>query len=322
MLVLLLGAVDALAQQLPADNRYYLDPFALSPAMAGHNRNVESFFTYRDQWSGVDGAPVTRYFSINGSLGRRMGLGGYVMSDQVGLFRTVIFQAAYSYRLPLSDDQALRFGVSAGLNDQFIDVANQGSNALDVVDPVVSSNQGVNQVILETGFGIDYNFRQWNIGVSASRLVENEVMNEDADDAVIYTQKRQFQPYLTGRIKIKKDWQLQPFLLARVTENDPVNAEGAFLLKYQHQVWLAAHYRTGNTVGVGVGGNIYNRLAINYLYEFSNSGILGQSNGSHEFTLGILIGRKENEPTSIFNAKTASGRRPYLKFLNGLDITF
>ena len=106
-------SVAVLGQQLSLTNQYHINPFSLSPAFAGHNNNTEIFLDYRNSWGGIDGAPEVSNMNINGKLMENMGIGGTIINDRIGIFRTVNASLAYAYQYKLAQDRALRFGLGS-----------------------------------------------------------------------------------------------------------------------------------------------------------------------------------------------------------------
>ena len=75
------------SQQTPITNQYLVNAYSLSPALAGYNRNSELFVGYRKQWTGIPGSPKTSSINLNLPTGRRVWLGGNIVSDETDLFQ-------------------------------------------------------------------------------------------------------------------------------------------------------------------------------------------------------------------------------------------
>ena len=58
------------AQAKPYYTQYILNNYILNPAITGIENYTDVKLSYRNQWAGITGAPVTTYFSIQGPLGR------------------------------------------------------------------------------------------------------------------------------------------------------------------------------------------------------------------------------------------------------------
>jgi len=53
--------------------------------------------------------------------------------------------------------------------------------------------------------------------------------------------------------------------------------------------WLSILYRTSNILGLGVGIGIWDRVLLNYCYEFYLGSSAGSVGGNHEITLAFRI---------------------------------
>src|SRR5476651_1798383 len=69
--IVLLTAVvmQTKAQQRPQYTQYIFNPILVNPAVTGIENYTDVKAGYRSQWTGLQGAPVTSYFTINAPLG-------------------------------------------------------------------------------------------------------------------------------------------------------------------------------------------------------------------------------------------------------------
>ena len=57
------------AQQKPQYTQYVFNNFLLNPALSGIENYTDVKLGYRSQWTGLQGAPVTTFFTINTPIG-------------------------------------------------------------------------------------------------------------------------------------------------------------------------------------------------------------------------------------------------------------
>src|SRR5580658_10838332 len=62
-------AETAMAQQKPQYTQYVFNNLLLNPAVTGIENYTDVKAGYRSQWTGLQGAPVTTYFTINTPIG-------------------------------------------------------------------------------------------------------------------------------------------------------------------------------------------------------------------------------------------------------------
>lgn len=305
----LILSLDVWAQQLPLSGQYVINPAFLSPAFNGHNTNYEAFLGYQRSWLGVQGAPELKLFTLNGPIGESMGLGGAVIDDQVGIFRSLQMQVSYAYHLQVQDHSTLSFGAQAGMIDQQIRVTQSTT-----YDPALALVQGNQKKHFNLGVGINYRWKHLDAGIVLPYLLENATTVGDTSQSA-YVQARHYRMYARYLIDLTPDIALTPVAVLSSTLNS-THFDANVLVNYKDFAWLGLGYNSGNTFNLHVGGLPLAWLSMQYSFGVGGSGILAESAGSHEFTLGILIGADESTSTSIFRRKPGEKQKEYYKWLD------
>ncbi len=109
--------VLCLSAQDPQFSQFYAAPLNLNPAFAGNTEAPKIGLNYRNQWPSISQAYVTYMASYDQFLPYiNSGIGFSVLADDAGrgLYRTVNFNAYYSYKVIFEDDLQMRLGVHAG----------------------------------------------------------------------------------------------------------------------------------------------------------------------------------------------------------------
>src|ERR687889_717164 len=68
--LLLLASAPARAQQQAQYSQYMNNNYILNPGTTGVEDYIDVKFSYRTQWTGLEGAPKTYYASASSSLGK------------------------------------------------------------------------------------------------------------------------------------------------------------------------------------------------------------------------------------------------------------
>lgn len=305
LMILLSGMGCLLAQQIQYNNQYLVNRFSLSPAYAGSSGYFEGFANYRKSWLGVTGSPEIRGLNLNTAIKGNMGIGGIIHSEQTGIFRNTTVSLSYAYHLKINDAQAVSFGLSAGALDNRIDLS--GSKSLNSNDPLITSSQNVRTMVFNANFGALYKFRNLEVGVALPQLVPSKAKNEAG---TLYTLKMHNLVHASYSYDINKDWEVQPVAVLRKTASTDLFYEVAALGRYKEMVFAALTYRKGSSMALSLGGELYDRLVGSYSYEFAGGGMMAQSSGSHEITLGYLIGKNKNA------VAPSDSKKPYYDWLN------
>lgn len=291
------------AQQLPMTNQYTLNKFALSPAYAGTSDGFEVFGSYRDEWSGIQGAPESKMVSANGIFCKNMGLGGTLSSRQAGIFQDIAASVSYAYHLKLSEASALSFGLGLGMQESRVNIAGSSAQA----DPVAANNADVSDMVMDAGFGILYRMKGLHAAVSIPRMLSSKV--KDVDGNTVYSLAMQ-QGFNAGyKYAINNEWAIDPILKISMVKDVSMFYEVAVPLVYKNNIWIAPFYKkTG--MAFAIGGNPYSNLLVNYAYEFSSKGIMGESGGTHEITLGWRMAAKKRS-----EAPAPDPKKPYYEWI-------
>ncbi|WP_375578883.1 PorP/SprF family type IX secretion system membrane protein [Marivirga tractuosa] len=304
---LFFSVLSSIAQDLPVYNHFYTTPYLYNPAEAAAYpfRNVS--LNHRQQWRGVEGAPVVTTLTFESPFDyKKYGLGATLRNFNRGLLSTNDFLVTYSYYVDLTKTATLHFGISGGLTANSIDF----SQIQDLSDPAISnfldnniqpiSNVGLK---LETASGI-------NFGASLPRLFQPQYSNAQNFEAfelspfgevtlMAYYKKRIDYKFVTrynGKFKsrVRMDDIYSPFqIYALYQYSDLVGQRIELLstLSFNELFWVGASYRLNYGMS-GIVGFKMKKLEFSYAYEPSSKLVNGIANGSHEIQLRFTLGDK------------------------------
>ncbi|MBL6963545.1 MAG: PorP/SprF family type IX secretion system membrane protein [Bacteroidetes bacterium] len=290
LIALIMGmSISVYAQKLPLNNQYLLNKFSLNPSYAGIESGINVFAGYRNQWVGIEGTPITKMFSAYSGLGNNVAIGGEVISDQEGMFTRLYAGLTYSYQVKLTDEHILSFGLTGRVFEHSISLTDVVID--NPLDPVLNNRVTQNETVLNAGGSILYNFKGFNVGFNVPYILNNKSQFNAENNVDEYLLRRHYIGHISFDIPVSDDFKIEPFGIFRFTEYAPMNFEFASLFKYKEQVWLGASYRREGNMGLSAGFNVNKKMALNYTYEFLGKGMTGQSDGTHEFALGLYLGR-------------------------------
>ena len=141
---------------------FYQNKFTLNPASI-NGEQTTIWLGYSTMNINIDGRPEIMFLTSTTPISSNMGLGATLSNERIGFYNRTRFSGAYQYGIKISSDKKLMFGLSLGtyleriLNDK-VDQKTINSGILD------SYNQ--NSIELETGVGMSYQDKNWNIGAS------------------------------------------------------------------------------------------------------------------------------------------------------------
>ena len=272
------------AQQDPQYTQYMYNMNVVNPAYAGSRGTLSLGLLGRSQWTSVDGAPKSFTFNAHAPLGKKVGVGISVVSDEIGPAKEQNIYADFSYTLATSDVGRLAFGLKGGVT--LLDV-----NLLDVVLPQTASagdpvfDENINDAFPNFGAGVYYYTDKWYASFSVPNILKSEHLDKDnintkASEEVHY--------FLTGGyvFDLSSTLKFKPSLMFKGVAGAPVSIDiNANFLLYE-RFELGASYRVEDAVSLLFNFGVTPDFRIGYAYdytisEFSNS----NTGGSHEIIL-------------------------------------
>nr|WKN34313.1 type IX secretion system membrane protein PorP/SprF [Tunicatimonas sp. TK19036] len=317
--VMLLAGSSVSAQQLFRLTQYFQNPQAINPATTGIEGFMDVKIGYRQQWSGLDGAPETYYISAHAPLRSsstktnyqnnslrisspslysqsggsqefnsavKHGIGGYITSDNQGIFAQTSGFLSYASHFLIGDQLRLSLGVSGGIVNQQIDLS--GVTVVEQNDPTYQAYQ--NQQGQTTNFDVNAGIFLYNdlfyVGYSAARVFQNRLY---ADSEITAQQQLTHFGMLGVRLDVSDALLLVPGAFIGYDGINPLTYDVGARLKLRDLLWFGASYRNTETVAAMAGVSISNTFNVSYSYDYGFSGINNFQSGIHEITLGFEL---------------------------------
>src|SRR6478609_7829571 len=177
--ILLLGAIiiKVNAQQNPHYTQYMYNMNVINPAYAGSKDHLSGAVLYRNQWVGIDGAPTT--FSLSGSspIGKNVGGGLSLISDQIGPVKEQNVYADFSYTLNLGGEHRLALGLKGGVTIQNTSLFSDINSSLpEPTDPAFSEN--TSNTFMNFGAGAFYYTDKYYVALSVPNMLKATYLNQ------------------------------------------------------------------------------------------------------------------------------------------------
>ncbi|TZF81067.1 type IX secretion system membrane protein PorP/SprF [Pedobacter sp. BS3] len=301
--------LKALAQQDPQYSQYMFNMLVINPAYAGYKETINLSLLHRNQWTGIDGAPNTQSFIADGAFfnEKRVGLGLSLINDKIGFQRQTSAFVDYSYRLPVSDDNArLSFGLAIGVTEY---VLNARQAVVDEADDPNFTNGHQTYFSPDAKFGVFYNNDRFYVQGSVVNLLSHAINYRDGSNNTIARQGRHYFLGAGYLADIGDDVKFKPSLLIREDTKSPTNIDVSTFFLLKETVWLGASYRAGVNLWKKSNLNVANfqqnslvgalevfvakNLRLGYAYDYSLSALTNYSNGTHEISVGFTLNGKK-----------------------------
>ena len=278
---------SGLAQQRPINSMYMFDMLLINPAYAGNHVQLSATAIYRNQWVNFPGAPVTSSFSIqNGFFQDKVGVGLIVSNDQIGIHNDMGVYMSYAYKIKMNSG-TLSMGLEAGFNNIKSDF-----DLLNIRDDSDANLSGLlSEFYPNFGTGFYFSNKQWYLGVSVPRLINNDLMiqTQDAGLPSLAEMKRDYLISFGTTMYLNKDVMLKPSTMIRMQEGSPINYDLNANLIWKETMSVGLSYRNIDSIVGLFELKLHENFHIGYAYDRTVSGISRFSDGSHEIMLNYRI---------------------------------
>ncbi|MEO8151225.1 MAG: type IX secretion system membrane protein PorP/SprF [Bacteroidia bacterium] len=277
---------SAYAQYEPQFTQYLNNEMFINPAYAGSRGFASASLLYRNQWTGIDGAPKTTTFNINAPFKyEKIGLGLSVMNDRIGVTNQTAAFVSYAYHMQVTEKGKLSFGLQGGMinvTEKLLDVV-----TIDPNDPEFSNNIP-HKMMPNFGFGTYYHTDRFYAGVSIPRFIENkiDVQSVKVESNKISTQNFHYYAYSAYVFNAGEKIKCKPSVMIKAVQGAPVQADINFNVLFHESFWLGASYRTGSAVALTAQIQVNKQLRCGYSYDYTLTKLNNYTSGSHEITVG------------------------------------
>jgi len=277
LLIICITPVMSHSQQLPQFTQYMYNTISINPAYAGTRERLNIALLNRNQWIGVNGAPVTQTITADMSIpNSNLGIGLSIINDKLGYERSSFIYSDLSYTIYMNKDYRLTFGFKAG-------VSKYGLDPDLLMDPSAIGDQYLDNIFNKWkpnfGAGIYYRSDDWFVSFSSPRILS---YNNKTD--IEYAAIERVSYYFNGGYMLNFNHHLKfkPTFLLKYTNGAPVSVDltGNFLIN--EKLWLGLAYRVGDALGGLVSLDATDNLKFGYAYEFATTALNPYTSGSHE----------------------------------------
>ncbi len=289
-LFFLLVTLQGAAQQDPIFTQYMFNGQIHNPAYAGMWEKIGFTALVREQWAGINRAPLTEAISFHSPTNNAaVGLGFNLINDTYGREKRLSLLADYSYEIYLTPQRRLRFGIKFGFVNYKNPLTEYELYPDGIYDPAYAEDIDLS-FLPNFGIGAFLYEDNYYIGFSVPKLVENDFKDNlqnystKAEIRTIYLNGGYvFQFYTVNRLIFK------PTMMIRASWGTPVQYDIAanFLLK--ERLWLGLMNRSNNAICVTAQWMFNNNMRVGFAMDVTYNEIFPYQNGTYEFTIGYDV---------------------------------
>ena len=282
LLLTMLFALQMNAQQDPQYTQYMYNMNIINPAYTGSTEGLAVGALYRSQWVGLDGGPETFTFNIHSPIGKQVGLGLSVISDQIGPVKETNAYVDFSYTIPVGTVTKLAFGIKGGFT--FHDIGLADVNTIDPNDPFFENN--INETTPNIGAGVYfYKPNKYYISASVPNILNG--VHLDTNGTKIGSETEHFFAAAGYVFDLSENFKLKPHALLKYATDAPLSYDiNANVFMYD-LVEIGVGYRLQDSFSGMINFQVYDNLRIGYAYDAIRSDLNIVTNSSHEIFINF-----------------------------------
>ncbi|GAB3563616.1 type IX secretion system membrane protein PorP/SprF [Spirosoma luteolum] len=306
LLILGIGSSQLHAQQDKMFSQYMFNMMALNPAYAGSRDVLSMSALYRNQWTGVEGAPQTATFTMDMPLNKeRVGIGLQLYGDKYGVLEEAGGFASYAFRIKVGTRSTLALGLQAGASSYRANLTDVklSPDGAGQPDPAFSSN--ISKVLPNFGTGIYLSSDRTYLSISVPRLIKNK-LSEYASPALGLRSVQRRHAYLAAGfvVGLGSVVKMKPSMLVKYAEGAPLGFDGNVNFWFADRIAIGASIRrnqfsdwsaTSTDAIIGMLElQVTDQLRFGYAYDRTMNGLKDVAPSSHELMLRYEFGFGKN----------------------------
>jgi len=267
------------AQQDPNFTLYNFNMNIINPAYAGTKDSPELNLVYRSQFLGIDDAPRTVSMAYSKNVGRNLGIGISLINDKVFILKQTDVAVDISYKIKLSEQTKLYFGLKAGGGFTNIDLtrAYDGGD-----DPLFLENQDFFNP--HVGAGIHVQNKNFYITVSTPNFLKGKRYEKQGNAPTVAIDNSHFYLGTGVNLSLSENLMVTPMFMMRNVEGVPNSYDMGAAFDIHKKVIIGMNYRVKEMISSYTLLNVSDKLKFGVAYDVTMSDLyLVDQRGSIEF---------------------------------------
>lgn len=253
---------------------------SINPAYTGSREVFSAFVLHRNQWLGLEGAPVTNNATVTTKISEsNFGAGISFTNDNIGPTSENTISLDLAYFVSLNESYKVSFGLRTTAN--LFSINNNRLNLLNQNDPQFQNFKS--EFSPNLGGGLYLFSKKTYFGISVPNLFETKRFN--LNQVQIITEKMHYY-FITGSVfKINQNIDFKPALLVKAVEGAPLQTDLSANFLFHKKLTLGVAYRVESAVSILAGFQWHKNWFAGYAYDRETTNLANYNAGSHELFL-------------------------------------
>jgi len=300
------------SQQVASSALTFHDFSLYNPASGGLTGVLQAQVSNRYQWLGIDDAPRTFFFNghttldftntdknthkdewfferpaVTSGVSKHV-VGATVMREEIGIFEQTDIGGNYALHLPLDKTLTLGLGVRIGWHSMGIQ-----SNRVVLYDQYdMLYGQALAMASTESradiGLGAVLYGKNYLVGGSLLHLLNSRA--SFGRPTAMGRYQRHYFLHASYNFALKHNG-LEPTVVLKSTANSPTTIDFGIRYIHRNATWIGVYGKTSPGITFQLGTTLVKNFFLCYSYEHSFKRTRTLSDATHEFVLGVYIGR-------------------------------
>ncbi len=296
ILVVFCAFVKINAQEEDVFKHAQMNPILINPATAGADaEHHKVFMNVRRAWTNFPGTPTSYALSYNGPIGKRLGIGAMLFTENVAAITRYRAQLSYAFRYQIKD-----FNLALGLSTEYHRMRLTNEVLEDPLymagdESISAAMDGIKVFDASLGVFVSHNLGTY-FGISLPSLVSNKLDEISGEESGSFLNN--FTVLAGHRFDLKEsNFSIEPSVLVKKISNVDLQADIGFRAGFlKDRILSGLIYRTGTGGSLAILlGTKYNNLKFLYSYDVYFDDFQSYNGGSHEVTFAFEFDRKEGK---------------------------
>ncbi len=275
--------VSLSGQQFPGMSQYMFTGMAVNPAYAGSHEAFAASLLYRNQWIGIQGAPLTNMFSAHTPLkNHKVALGLTVYNESFGIQSNTGAFLNYAFRFRIGKGK-FSLGLKGGM-DMF-DASWDEVKTIETNDESFM-NPSTSYMFPNFGFGTYYYSNRFFFGLSVPFIFSYKETSS-GNGFEYFHEMDNYNYFITtgGTLINGNTLKIQPSVFVRYQKATGPQFDFTNFFVFNDLLWVGASYRMSEELAAILQYKVNKQLRIGYAYDYSLGYLNSYSNGTHEILL-------------------------------------
>lgn len=281
--IMLIPSQYSIAQEQMCFTQSGRAQYYYNPAYNKYYNTFSANMLYRNQWTGIEGAPVAQLITTRIPLKfEKLGFSLSAMNQKWAFYKNTNAYFGTTYALNFDNNSYLVFGLQVGINSLRVDQQ-------EIISNGTYDFSNDSYVFPNTGFGLYYQSQRFFIAYAIPEMLfQNQIQNGNNK----YSNNFRFenlQMYLySGYLhEFSYNLKLQPTMLLKYKHNTPIQTDFFVNCILRNKFRAGAGWRTSNELLFGLEYVINKMFTVSYSYDYTLSELSNLSKGTHE--IGIAF---------------------------------